>query len=480
MEDLYFPNEILLDIFSHVDAKSLKAIVLASQRFHNLGLQDLLRNIVWTTAEKAQANIAFWERNDNTRRLFPTSLSMNFGRSRYAVNETHPAILHHVSWLKNLRTLSISHATLAITFYNVLINLPSLTHLNLVSCRVANAPHHFPYFSESPPLSAEPLEITVTDLTLCTVTGYRYVPADEYEDFDNAEANYLYRDMHWDTGPIFVLFTVFPHLSALTIDSHFDSMSSPSNLPQITTLSLPAMHLQNAIALLNRRLPGMPNVKHLQIVAPPHILPPSEPYGFRTAPLAFGLQLPLLQSFTGPAEIATGLIPHAPLLTSLKINVFLPKTTDALELIEATNGAKLRQLELRVPDWDDELALTIVHSLRACEDLKIVWRFGQPSAEFLSNLGVKHLPLLPQLHTLHLHAVSPLPSTHCRHEHRWCSTLHDGEPVKAEVPTEASCEHFLAVWTQCNPPLRNVRLVEGREWARHFVGGRWEVGSVAG
>ncbi|KAJ7652385.1 hypothetical protein DFH06DRAFT_535286 [Mycena polygramma] len=485
MSDPYFPNEVLLDLFTHVvDGSSLRAVVLASQRFHNLGLQELLRTLVWHSTEKAQANIGFWERNDNSRRLFPTALAFNLNdRKGVHANESHPAILRHISWFKSLKSLSISNAALAVTFYEVLANLPTLTHLSLVKCPIANAPPHFP--SSFPSFSAGPVEISVTDLTLAHVWGHKHVPADEYVVPVDTGIIYRYRRAlsKW-TVP---LFKFLPHLTALTLDTVFSAWSMPRSLPEITTLSIVNMPLEDAIMCSNSHLRIMPNLQHLHFVRlyeTPMVMRPDDPDE--------DVDLPWLQSFTGPAVVATSLVSRAPLLTALTINLFIAKTTDALALIEATNVTELRQIELRLRHWDDQLMLTVMYRLCACEDVKILWRFGQPSERFLLDLGVKNLPLLPQLRTLHLHAVAPVPVPNMfqRRQHRGCGThdyiddAEEGEDmstgINAEVPTEASCEEYIAAWTQYNSALRSVRLVEGREWVRLFVGGRWEVGSVKG
>ncbi|KAJ7652393.1 hypothetical protein DFH06DRAFT_1331031 [Mycena polygramma] len=487
-----FPNEVLLHIFSHVvDANSLKAVVLTSQRFHNLGLQELLRTLVWNTTEKAQASIDFWERNDNNRRRIPTALSLNLnGRMGLYENESHPTILQHASLFRNLSSLSLSNSGLAVTFYQVLLNLPNLTHLNLVSCRVANAPPHFPY--SFPSLSADP-EVSVTHLTLSHVSTYHYIPpVDEDEDHPNVPDNH-----YVPLNGILPLFIHLPRLNSLTFNS---SIRLPIFLPQITSLAIPAMHLEHAIDLLSHRLPAMPNIQHLRIGAlperpQPRTPPREDPQAPPPPMLSFGVHLPELESFVGPVNIARSLVPLAPLLSALTVNVFFAKTADALAMIECAKGSQLRSIELRVSEWDDELLLAITHSLRGCEEVNVVWRFGQPSDEFLFNLGIMHLSLLPQLRTLHLHAVPPLPlapepSYMYRQYHRHIglgdldsdsedeNATRAPQPVRAEAPSEDSCMEYLAVWTRYNPALRRVKFVDGREWTRAAVGRRWEPGSV--
>jgi hypothetical protein len=71
------PNEVWMRIFSYTtDARTLMAIILTSRRFHDLGLQDLARTLVWKTQEKAEANIEFWGGNTDWWRI-PRALHLN-------------------------------------------------------------------------------------------------------------------------------------------------------------------------------------------------------------------------------------------------------------------------------------------------------------------------------------------------------------------------------------------------------------------
>jgi hypothetical protein len=65
-----------MNIFSLVrvvDARSLKAIILTSRQFHDLGIEELLCALVWKRPAKAGANLEFWDQNMN-RRYIPTAL----------------------------------------------------------------------------------------------------------------------------------------------------------------------------------------------------------------------------------------------------------------------------------------------------------------------------------------------------------------------------------------------------------------------
>ncbi|KAJ6556039.1 hypothetical protein B0H19DRAFT_1262156 [Mycena capillaripes] len=368
--DTRFPNEVGMRVFSTVDARSLRAVLLTSQRFHNLGLQELLCTLVWNAAAKAEANIELWERNINDRRRIPTELLLLMNvNTRYEI-ESQPEILSHVSSFRNLGSLSLSNAWLAISFCQVLANLPSLTHLSLESCSVANPPPHFPH--SFPSFSPNPVGITVNVLTL-------------FNDEDDAwEAPH--RNNHWQPPSTLHLFWLLPRLRTLTLGSLIHMPAS--FLQQIISLSLALMAMLHAINTLNLYLPHTANL-------PPRTEEPPPP-----PQLLLGV--PLLESFTGPAYIAARLLPGAPLLRLLKVDTFLQKTQDALELIEAASGSSLHTIELRIEDSGDEVLRAVAHHLRTCEDVRVVFRFSRPSYDLLFNLGVAHL------RTLHVHAFLPL------------------------------------------------------------------------
>ncbi|KAJ7095573.1 hypothetical protein C8R44DRAFT_889992 [Mycena epipterygia] len=70
------PNEIWLRIFFHVaDAKSLMAFNLTSRAFHDLGVEELNRTLIWNKTERTKHTLKFWRRNMH-RSHIPTMLSM--------------------------------------------------------------------------------------------------------------------------------------------------------------------------------------------------------------------------------------------------------------------------------------------------------------------------------------------------------------------------------------------------------------------
>ncbi|KAJ6521167.1 hypothetical protein DFH09DRAFT_1426092 [Mycena vulgaris] len=466
-----FPNEVWIWVFSHlVDGKSLHAVILTSWRFHNLGMDELLRTLVWKTTERAKNNLQFWEKNKHLAYI-PTSLSLNLARRRDPGIGDLPLILNHVPGFQNLDTLSLSNVILPPVFYHVLLSLPNLTHLELLTCRVSDAPPHFPFsFPSFLEQDSRGIEIGITHLSLSNVRRDSPLPGTFHFHID--------------------LLTFLPVLESLTLD---DFPSVPDSvLQQLTSLTLrPAPSPDVVVHQLNAYLPHTQNLLHLTIGAPEaparEILPQIVP----TAPL--------LETLTAPESIAHGVLLGSPLLQSLTINTPFAKKQNALDIIERIHGATLRTLALTLTEWDDEVLLAIAYRLPACRSVKVVFTFAQPSDAFLFNLGVEHLPLLAELRTLHIHARAPDPAPppppDPSADDYGMMGLGPGlgfpwrvraAPKKAEEketrvmavpPAEDACAEYLAAWTRYNGELREVRFVSGRGWLRE-CGGRWGLRSV--
>ncbi|KAJ6556023.1 hypothetical protein B0H19DRAFT_1235385 [Mycena capillaripes] len=167
----------------------------------------------------------------------------------------------------------------------------------------------------------------------------------------------------------------------------------------------------------------------------------------------------------------------------VKVDTFSSKTQDALELIDAASGAPLHTIELRIENWDDEVLLAVAHSLRAYQDVWVMFRCSLPRREFycehtkmrltlrrtsssISILGVAHLPLLPHLDTLHLHAIPPLEIFENDGGLRRTSAAGDynllpdsaiaPRPRRAVVPDEEDCANYLGMWNQYNAELKRA------------------------
>ncbi|KAJ7458921.1 hypothetical protein FB451DRAFT_1563788 [Mycena latifolia] len=205
-------------------------------------------------------------------------------------------------------------------------------------------------------------------------------------------------------------------------------------LISLTLLSARAPH--HIVHQLNTYVPHMPNLIHLTVCAPKWLTT-------REAPLPIVPTVPL-ETFTGPELVARAVLCGSPTFVSLTANTALAKPYDAM-------------------DCDVEVLLAIAHRLAAARSVKVSFRFSQLTEEFIFILGVEHLPLLVQLHMLHLLARSadpkPAPSEFCR----------DDEDMSL------GRMRALAAWTLHNPDLRAVRFARGCEWAPHAAGGRWGI-----
>ncbi|KAK7007500.1 hypothetical protein R3P38DRAFT_3365812 [Favolaschia claudopus] len=455
---LEFPNEVWLHIFSLVsDRPSLKAIILSSRRFHDLALPELLRSVGWSSAEKAQAHLDFFERRVDCRKS-PTrldlTLQIELGDTQ---SESVTTIVGRISWFANLRTLSFTNASLDGLFYTTLSQLPCLTDLSLDSCCLASFPLVVPLTLQNPSPLAVNLDIPVTHLAVASLSTLY-----------PANTNTLYRHH----------LGLLRNVVSLTLTDQFPNLVDV--LPALHSLSICASSDEGAVSLLNHRyLPSIGSrLLHLRVNVQ------IAPLDFRTTPVApaqlvVELSAPLLQSFTGSLYLANCLLPTSPNLSSITISTVVKKTQDALALIEAVSAARIEEIELGVEDWDDEVLLGITHRLPSCRQIKLFFYYSQPSDDFLFNLGIHHLPCLPHLHTLHVHAVPILPSPllyDLRRRHYLPRT--EETRIPAVDIEEEKCEEYLAVWKQYNPKLRVAKFVKGREWRREGEGGRWFVWSL--
>ncbi|KAJ6526163.1 hypothetical protein DFH09DRAFT_1286010 [Mycena vulgaris] len=456
-----FPNEVWMQVFSYLaGGNSLQAVTLTCRRFHNLGMDELLRTLVWKTVEKATNNLKFWEENVELAYI-PTSLSLSLAHRDPAAC-TLPLVLNHVSWFQNLDTLSLSNVILPPVFYHVLLNLPNGKHLNLHSCHVPDAPPKFPFsFPSFWDQDMEDIEIGVTHLSLRNVIRA------------------IQGSIHGDPHTQIDLFKFLPDLEALTLE--YVPPVPISILQQLTSLTLlPARSPDQTVYQLNEYLPHTPNLIHLNIGAP-------RTHTMREAPPPIVPTVPLLETLTGPEFVAHAVLLGSPTLVSLTVNTPLEKTRDALDLIEKCNGPTVVDIELSLTEWDDEVLLAVTQCLPACRSVKVVFRFSEPTDSFLFNLGIEHLSLLVQLHTLHIHA-RPEDATPPCHDGYSLDEYDDGMGVMfhrrvpapketratAVPPEEEACAEYLAAWTRYNTELRFVRFVRGREWARQG-GARWSV-----
>ncbi|KAK7024813.1 hypothetical protein R3P38DRAFT_1052119 [Favolaschia claudopus] len=446
------PNEIWIHIFSLVrEGRSLKSIILTCHRFHDLALPELLQRVVWTSVEKAETHMDFLETQVALRSV-TRELVLNLPKDSYSQMDRITEIVNRMAIFVNLDTLSIIYGYFTDSFYNLLANLPRLTHLSLTACHLARPPTNIP----------GPNSSVVTHLTMNDVMP-------------------LFSSFHMHTLHEY-LFAALPHVVALT---HTDLHTvSAAQLPRLTSLSIDCPSNAHVVAMLVKyylpRLGGTLRDLHVNIrktLPNPH--EPAEPLDPIELPVL------LLRSFTGSLHIATGLLRSAPSLSSIRINDgFIKKTQEALVFIEACSALPLEEIEFGVEDWDDEVLLAILHRLPSCQHVRLFFHYSQPSDDFLFHLGIQYLPLLAKLHTLHVYAKpAPPPSPPAQQFRRYLAGEEDTEESKqrvpAVIPEEESCVEYLAVWKKYTPALRRVQFVKGREWKREGERARWFVWNVS-
>ncbi|KAK6980761.1 hypothetical protein R3P38DRAFT_3376668 [Favolaschia claudopus] len=451
---LAFPAEMWLHIFSFVsDRRSLRAIILSSRQFHDLALPELLRTVCWNSVDKAEAHLDFFETQIN-RRTIPTKLALTLPSDTFARIESVTAIVERIPWFTSLKSLSFANVHLSASLYAVLAQIPTLMYLSLDSCHLAVLPALYQQ-NPSPPVN---LNIPITHLTVGGVSP-----------LDAIQIHTLYRQ----------LLSLLQNLVSLTLKDHFYVFLG--SLPSLTSLAICARFDEHAVSLLKMHyLPIIAaNVLHLRVDvfgAPPDLSMPVEPAEI------VDISAPVLKSFMGSLYIANCLLRTSHNLSSITITTLVKKTQDALGFIEAASTSPIEDIELRVEDWDDEVLLAITHRLPSCRQVKLFFRYSQPSDDFLFNFGIQHLPSLTNLHTLHVHAVRippPLPAQSFGRRrptatHTQTQTEEMAPPrIRAVDPAEEKCEEYLAVWKQYNPALRSVKFVEGREWRREGERGRW-------
>ncbi|KAJ7470113.1 hypothetical protein B0H11DRAFT_2041459 [Mycena galericulata] len=472
------PNEVWMRVFWHIgDGRTLRAVILTSRRFQSLAADEIFRTLIWSTIKKAHQNIDFWEDNAD-RKHIPTALSLTLHpRYRRRKIDSHPEVLNRISWFHNLGHLSLSNGNLPILFYHLLLNLPRLTHLSLMECGIPalppNFPLSFPSFSDP---SIDPIDISITNLSLRNVSEYS--PTGNW-----AEFSYFPSSLN--------ILKFLPRLRALTVDAGIPVGASV--LQQLTSLTiLPCPSSELTIQTLNFRLQHAVNLLHLSVGTPLIETPRDTPHLITTP-------LPLLETLAGPQFVVQRVLCESQSLVSLKVDA-ISKAEDALRIVEMLNAATLRSIELDVAEWDDELILAITHRLFACQSVKVTFRFSHPSDSFLFNLGVEHLPLLQDLHTLCIHSRPaedpPVQGEQDQDDEDYLPVLIQPHwiytPGPAQVegqqetrvaaaavdPDEETCGEYVAAWTRYNHNLRHIRFVEGRAWVRRFVGGRWDVGTI--
>jgi hypothetical protein len=152
---------------------------------------------------------------------------------------------------------------------------------------------------------------------------------------------------------------------------------------QLSSLSITLPTLSGDIQpRLDAVLQRSPVLTHLDISIAPavfnHALPPPPTPSIATQPSP---PLPELRVLSAPWPIAGHIIRGAPLLTHLRVGpqIPIPKTSDAIWLIERIRRAPLRGVVLHLQGWDDEVLLAATRCLPGCEVLEMWYHDAGPS-----------------------------------------------------------------------------------------------------
>ncbi|KAF8215786.1 hypothetical protein K438DRAFT_610442 [Mycena galopus ATCC 62051] len=377
------PHEVWLRIFALVDStRALGCVVLVCRKFHNLGTEALVRHISWRSTKAALNHLDFWDRHPFKAHLVRSvyfSLSCSSGGS----TDDYPQIFGCIQSFSRLEHIRLAMGPIPDVLYPTLQYLPSVTHLTLESCVTKPPPPFFPY---SFPSTNPPGPIQVTNLKVSKVMASPFL-------LDAVTIPIVYH---------------LPHLRAFVTDT-ISGLQLPSDVSaQLSSLTL-TLHgatgdIQPRLDILLHRMPAL---THLDVSVMTINHP--APHTSATVSPTPSPPLPLLHTLCAPWPLAGHIVPGTHTLTNLRVVSPIPKTNDAIWLLECLRGtgAPVRAAALSLHTWDDEVLLAAARCLPECEAMEIVYQRGDPSDDFLFDLGIHHLPLMRSLHTLRLFLQPP-------------------------------------------------------------------------
>ncbi|KAK6964735.1 F-box domain-containing protein [Favolaschia claudopus] len=490
------PQEIWLRVFHLVDdTQSLHSVISACRKFYSLGTEALVRNIAWRTIIKARNHLEFWDRNATKTHLV-RSIYLSLEDNGTDTEEDYPEIFGRIQSFPKLQHLKLAFGAVPDVLYSTLQALPSVTHLTLTSCSIPPPPPFFPLSFPSP---NPPAEIQVTHLTVLKLRPTLSVTF-------NADAV---------TAPIAYH---LPNLQSFTTDSLGIQIPVDASA-RLTSLTINLMGLVGDVqSRLDAMLHRMPALVHIDVSIATY-LNQLAPHGTALLSPQPPPRLPALRTLCAPWPAAGHIAPGAPELTHFRVTSPIPKSADAVWLLEHLRSGVplLRVALLRLSAWDDEVLLAAARCLPSCEVLEVVYHDAGPSdltsffpQSFLFDLGIQHLPLMRSLHTLRIFSRPALaapapPRFHWDAEDQAIfdeipNLLPDilalyeppstGDDVEEQSESEKEREKQLErerekertavlgecvhAWTRYNPVLRRVqlgRVWEGRTWVRGEGGG---------
>ncbi|KAJ7215436.1 hypothetical protein GGX14DRAFT_442930 [Mycena pura] len=483
------PNEMWLRIFGVVEgAQSLAAVVLVCRRFRDLGTEVLVRHVVWRSTAVALRHLPFWARNPG-KVHFVRSLSLTLAGYNDPPPGDNEDIFAQIQTFHRLRHLKLVGGVLPDEVYPTLQQLPSVTELVLEACFVPPPPPHLfqPFPSDGPPPEIQVTRLTVSKLRHRIPMGF--------------------------IDPVTVPFAHhLPHLRTFVTDS-IDIQIPFEASARLTSLTV-ALFGVGIVGDIQAHLVGhlrhTPLLEHLDVSVRndnPTLSPAggniSNVLNLSTPPVAL---LPRLRALSAPWPAAGHVLLGAPALEHLRVTSQINKPGDALWLLEHLHGAgsPVRTAALCLASWDDEVLLAAARCLPECRALEVVYQAGAPGDAFLFNLGIHHLPLLQQLHTLRLLPrpppagaaplrvawdPAPAPVVEALALHALWPCFDEAMASLEEQAAAAQCvereraevmKECVYAWARYNPALERVRLGawKGCAWMRRAP--RTELGAGSG
>ncbi|KAJ7082129.1 hypothetical protein C8R44DRAFT_894871 [Mycena epipterygia] len=439
-----FPPEVWMRIFTFVkDNDTFKEIVLTSRQFNALGKEERTRNKYWKNAEDVEPRLLQWATKPRRRLVKDLNIRLKDYDHNFVAQRNIFASLHI---FQNLSSLTIRNGSITSHIHTSLTHLPSLRRLKLQWCAI---------YTMDRAAAAPATPYTVTNLLLHEVRIIE--PGGDRVDLD-IEA---LRTRNLTVMPLPLLHG----LQSLSISSDKSA----------------ARVLRQAHALL----PDTPHIVHLSVVGPPSAYTPE-------ATVAVAPVLTTLTTFCGPRCIAVWVLPPAVSITEIILTDEIA-APDALRVVVAVHPGALCSVEMTLKHWNAEVLYEIAHRFAKCKRIKIIYRYWGPSDDFLFDFGVHHLPRMPLLDTLLIHArpqdaVEKAPSYQYYPNYEFTDCFEDvkkweeeGARGERDVPpplSEHAIKKYFAIWTRYNAQLEVVSLGE-RLWTRAFRGTVWDINQKA-
>ncbi|KAJ7453322.1 hypothetical protein B0H11DRAFT_2201038 [Mycena galericulata] len=446
-----FPPEVLMRMLSFVkDNNSFKDIVKVSRQFYALGTEERARNMYWKYAKDVEPRLVQWAQNPRRHHTKELNISLLSYDQNFILQQKIFASLHI---FPNLTSLTIRGGRITGHIHTAVTHLPNLRRLRLQWCGIYAVER-----TAAPP--AHPF--TVTSLVLHEVHVFDRTG----EELDILDAAAL-QQRNLSLMPLALL----NGLTALEISS---DRSSARVLRQAYCF------LRDTPLLAELRIEGPPPSSSLYEDDPLGLGPGPSP----SPPLPPALALPLVHTFRGPHCIAASLMASAAHIAEVVLTDEMTPA-QALIIVNSLHPGAVRNVELTLERWDEEVACEIGSRFVQCKRIQIVHRYGGPSEEWLFNFGIRRLP--PTLNTLLIHArpqnavrKEPRPhfsghSDYFAEKKKWDDEGAAGLRDVPPPPGEEDVREAFAVWKRYMPYLEVV-AVGGRLWTKDFGGSVWQAG----